>query len=271
MSDECIHGLDDGLCAICFPKPTPEATAKPAAARRAPAVRASTRVGPSRAPAASKGRPVEVGTQRLYHVTHIRNLPAILAEGALLPDTGERAAHPLVDVASLAAREARRSAEVAGRPVADFVPFFLSPHARVWDSLRSRESDPRLSGEATHFAPSEFVILVTGVAAALSAGDGTLADRAVADRDAALPLTRYGTGRDGAERMLRSLLADESDALLDAEFLVPDGFPVASIALIGVSDEKVRDVVKRHLAEAGAKTKVAVYPPWFRKADEPLA
>jgi hypothetical protein len=97
-------------------------------------------------------------------------------------------------------------------------------------------------------------------------------DAAVADRDAALPLTQFGIGREGAERMLRTLLADdEGESLLDAEFLVADAFPISSVALIGVSDEKVRDVVKRHLAEAGTSTKVAVYPPWFRKADEPLA
>jgi len=218
---------------------------------------------------ASAGRAVQVGTQRLYHVTHIRNLPAILSEGALLADSGTQPAHPEVDVSSAAGRETRRSVDVAGRPVAGFVPFFLSPHARVWDSLRSRQPDPRLAREATHYAPAEFVILVTSVTAALARGGD---DTAVADHDAALPLTRFGAGREGAERMLRSVLAaDEGDGLLDAEFLVPDAFPISSVALIGVSDEKVRDVVKRHLAEAGVAAKVAVYPPWFRKADEPLA
>lgn len=212
---------------------------------------------------------MQVGTQRLYHVTHVKNLPAILHEGALLADAGAQPAQPAVDVSSPAGREARRSVDVTGRPVAGFVPFFLSPHARVWDSLRSREADPRLGADAGHYAPSEFVILVTGVAAALTTGgEGT----AVADRDAGLPLTRFGVGREGAERMLRALLADDESApLLDAEFLIADAFPISSVALIGVSDEKVRDVVKRHLADAGTSTKVAVYPPWFRKADEPLA
>jgi hypothetical protein len=267
LSDECIHGFEDGLCAICFPKPAPEVPAKPAAVRRAPASRTSGRATPSRTAGASRGKPIQVGTQRLYHVTHIKNLPAILSDGALLADAGAQSAHPSVDVSSAAGRETRRSVDVAGRPVAGFVPFFLSPHARVWDSLRSREPDPRLAGDAGHYAPAEFVILVTGAAAALATGES-----AVADRDAALPLTRFGTGRDGSERMLHSLLADaEGEALLDAEFLVADAFPISSVALIGVSDEKVRDVVKRHLAEAGTNTKVAVYPPWFRKADEPLA
>lgn len=267
MSDECIHGFEDGLCAICFPKAVPEAPAKAAPVRGAAASRG--RSTPSRTAGASKVKAVQVGTQRLYHVTHLKNLPAILSEGALLADAGAQPATPVVDVSSPAGRETRRTVDVAGRPVAEFVPFFLSPHARVWDSLRSREADPRLAADTTHYAPAEFVILVTGVAAALGvAGD----ESAVADRDAALPLTRFGTGRDGAERMLRTVLADdEGESLLDAEFLIADAFPISSVALIGVSDEKVRDVVKRHLAEAGTSTKVAVYPPWFRKADAPLA
>lgn len=268
MSDECIHGFDDGLCAICFPKATPEPQAKPAPVRRTAGSAAAARPV-SRTAGASKSKPVQVGAQRLYHVTHIKNLPAIFHEGALLPDAGAQTAHPEVDVSSTVGRGTRRSVEVAGRPVAEFVPFFLSPHARVWDSLRSREGDPRLAGDASHYAPAEFVILVAGVAAALATGGD---ETAVADRDAALPLTRFGTGRQGVERMLHSLLGGDDDgALLDAEFLVADAFPISSVALIGVSDEKVRDVVKRHLADAGMSTKVAVYPPWFRKADEPLA
>lgn len=89
------------------------------------------------------------------------------------------------------------------------------------------------------------------------------------DGDATGALIRFGTGRESSARILQALRADdESETSLDAEFLVKDAFGFERVTLIGVSNERVRDEVNALVAEAGFRARVAVYPPWFRRAEE---
>jgi hypothetical protein len=210
-----------------------------------------------------------VSEQRIYHLTHLRNLAAILARGSLLADGSVAGGiKPAIDISAPVTREARRTTPLVGQEatIADYVPFFLSPNASVWDSIRSRQADARLAPEVAGYSGSEFIMLVSTVKAVFARhSDGV----AVSDGDATGTLTRFGTERVNAERMLQALRADEgSERILDAEFLVREEFPFAEIALIGVSDEKVRDLVKPMLAAGGHRTKVAVYPPWFKPVED---
>lgn len=297
LSDECIHGFDDGLCAQCFPPLVTEpltptvkrvARVKPASLREAPVVKSTTR-GAAPVTLKVEAAPTKVAELRIYHVTHVDNLASILASGQLFADF----AKPPVNVSSAGVREARRaktvdervlSEDIGPRVVADYVPFYLSPNAHVWNSIRAGHDDPRLTLEALGYAPSEFVLLVSTVkhafdaatqqaAAAVDtdpadAADGSLGGFAVADGDAVGLLTTFATTRAEAERMLKRLRADESDSILGAEVLVADTFPFEQISLIGVANDKVRATVRGMLAAAGHKPKVAVYPPWFQATED---
>ncbi|MFC6357448.1 DUF4433 domain-containing protein [Luethyella okanaganae] len=218
---------------------------------------------------------LDVAELRIYHITHIDNLPGILRVGGLLANADEPAgANPAVDISSQDSRETRRAARIAAHDlsVAGFVPFFLSPNASVWDSIRGGHEDPRLTAEALGYAASEFVILVSTVRQAIEArpGEGTAsATFAVTDGDATGSLTRFAATRLESERMLRRLRVDEeADAILGAEVLICESFPFDRVGLIGVANDKVREAVKRVLQTAGYKQKVAVYPPWFQSAEE---
>ncbi|WP_407943856.1 DarT ssDNA thymidine ADP-ribosyltransferase family protein [Marisediminicola senii] len=46
-----------------------------------------------------------------------------------------------------------------------------------------------------------------------------------------------------------------------------ESFPVDQVTLLGVANDKVRDQVKKILAGAAHKPKVAVYPPWFQRPE----
>ncbi|MBG6057989.1 hypothetical protein RCH16_001187 [Cryobacterium sp. MP_M5] len=300
MSDECIHGLEGGLCALCFPKAAPDiAAAVPAPrasrakASRAPSLRSSpsprtvTLGGPKPAVAtrtAGTGKAVvdNVGEQRIYHVTHIRNLAGILESGALLADASEAwTTRPVVDISSAPNRDARRTALVSGdgsASVAGYVPFFLSPNARLWDGLLTGTADPRLSVDAHTAEIFDFVILVSTVKklrdaqAAAEDADGSDTAVAVTDGDAAGTLTRIGATPDTSDSLLRRLRADaESDAILRAELLVAETFPFDLVTLVGVANDKVRDEVRGILAASTHKPKVAVYPPWFHAAEATTA
>jgi len=253
--------------------------------------------------AAPKKGGADVGEQRIYHVTHINNLAGVLSSGAILADASKAwESRPTVDISSAETRESRRAVLVAGQgslSVAKYVPFFLSPDASVWDSIRAHSDDPRLALDAHGSAPFDFVILVSTVKKALNSqaeaeaegadaagADAAGADAAGADAaatdvasgaasvvatdgDATGVLTRFGATRDDAERLLRKIRSDsESPAILEAEFLVQESFPFELVTLIGVANDKVRDVVKPILAASSHRPKVAVYPPWFQPAEE---
>ncbi len=314
LSDECIHGLEGGLCASCFPKAAPEivpgvatrasrskSTGRAPSLRSSPSPRTVTLGGPNptlsaktatakaaTAKAASTLKPVRstksshdnVGEQRIYHVTHIRNLAGILNSGRLLADASDAwTARPVVDLSSAPQRAARRAALVAGddsASVACYVPFFLSPNARLWDSLLTESNDPRLSPEAHRSPTYDFVILVSTVKKLLDAQAGAeetvAASVAVTNGDAAGALTRFGSAPETADRMLRSLRADqESQKIREAELLVTESFPFELVTLVGVANDKVRDAVRSIFAAEAHKPKVVVYPPWFHAVEETAA
>ncbi|MDH6237691.1 DarT ssDNA thymidine ADP-ribosyltransferase family protein [Cryobacterium sp. CG_9.6] len=285
MSDECIHGLDGGLCAICFPKAAPEVVPvatvrKRSSSAKPPSLTGPRRVTPVAAPrktAAAKRAVDNVGEQRLYHVTHISNLAAILADGGLLADASESMeVRPTVDVSAPAVRDARRTVLLPGDDdltVANYVPFFLSPDASVWDAIRARTGDPRLVLNAHGSDAYDFVIIVSTVKTVVDAHVATNEDFpagvALADGDAGAAGTRIVATSDGVERMLVRLRSDpESDVLRHAELLVMDSFPLELVTLLGVANDRVRDVVRAILKQSGYSPKVAVYPPWFQPSEE---
>jgi hypothetical protein len=277
VAEECIHGLDAGQCDVCYPKPVPAVdpdAAKQRAARPRVAAGTSPRrtapgAGPARTPAA-KARLDNVGEQRIYHVTHMSNLADILSSGALRADeSASGSTHPIVDISSAENRQARRNTLVAGTgslSVASFVPFFLAPNAAVWQGVRTGSADPRLSPAIRGTRASEFVILVSTVKHVIDWQADGESTAVVTNGDATHVLTRFGATRGDSESMLRRLRSDEdSDAILAAEYLVPESLPFELVTLVGVAHDKARSEAKGILQSSAFSPKVAVYPPWFAK------
>jgi hypothetical protein len=239
---------------------------------------ATVRTASARARTLAGSGPVDdVTDQRIYHVTHVRNLPHILDAGVLFADANPGwSERPVIDASSDDTRSVRRSTPVAGSgdaTVAHFVPFYLSPNASLWLSIRSDVDDPRLSREALDADPADFVILVGTVKSLTDTdNDARPLPYVVADGDAGHVLTRFATTREDADRSLRRLRADqdgESPAIAQAELLVEESFPLSAVTLIGVAHDKARAGVRKILAESGTEfsPKVAVYPPWFATVD----
>jgi hypothetical protein len=258
LSDECIHGFEAGLCAICYPKAVPEVAVAPAARTRvkSAAPRSTgprTRAGRSVAGAAPRD---DVSQQRLYHLTHIRNLPAILDAGEL-----SASAHPEVDISPAGLRDERASVTFADDTnLNDYVPFFLSPHALVWQAIRTREHHPRLARDVVGTDPADFVLLVVTVKQLDAAGQRY----AVTDGSAEGATTRFGWSGEDADRTLARLRAETlQQGILDADLLVHGAVPFSDVSLIGVAHDKARWAVRDLLGDEGYQPKVAVYPPWF--------
>jgi hypothetical protein len=252
----------------------------PAAPRtRAPRAQTVPRTSTRRAaPLRSLTGPIDdVSVQRIYHVTHVNNLADIFGTGALLADASEAwTTRPDVDMSAPATRETRRSIPIDGAgsaTVAEYVPFALAPKSGVWESIITGTDDSRVSAQARNWQPSDYVMLVSTVKHVVDAAnaDDELDDPAfaVTDGDAADAVTRFGTTGATAEALLRRLRAEpESQRILEAELLVHGSFPIESVTLIGVANDRARDAVKAILQPLSVRTKVAVYPPWFRPAEE---
>lgn len=275
MSAECIHGFEAGMCATCFPAAEPVVDkpvrrTPPRGAPTAPRASSGVRHGTTRSARGSARsvdpKPINIAEQRIYHITHIDNLAAILDDSALIADA-ILADRPAVDIASHDARAVRRGIDVtvSGATVAEHVPFYLSPDAYLWDAIRSGTADPRLSQAAYRGSAYDYVVLVTTIGG-IQEHLGIDAVVVVADGDAAGPLTRFDA--DPRSRTLRTmLLAEEEGDLLRAELLVPDRVPFSVITLVGVANLAQRAAVKDLLDLAGAKPRVSVYPPWFQTAE----
>ncbi len=270
MSDECIHGFVDGLCATCNPKPVPEASAssRPATRTRVAAppratvrsLRAAARIPVGTAPADT------LLEQRIYHVTHVSNLPGILASRAI-----EAGATPTLDLSPDELRVERREVPVAGGPaasLAEYVPFFLSPDASLWKSLRAGDDHPRLSTRARATDPYDFVFLVSTVKHVVGAGS----EFVLADRNSEGATTRFAISREDEERMLYRLRSDNAgEQLLEAELLVAGRLPLESVTLVGVANDRVRQTVRDLLAGSDFTPKISVYPPWFQQSEQSVS
>jgi len=275
VADECIHGFDDGLCAICFPPPEPEP--KPVA-KAAPRSRSTTTrtarpaarvAGAARTTGSLVDVPVDPKTVRIYHVTHVENLASILGVGAVLADAA--GATPVVDLSAPDAREFRRGTVVDGvdAVVADYVPFLLSTDAHVWNAVRTGTPDPRLAAGAVERAPADHVILVSSVAGAIGARTDEAGTVVVTDADAAAGGVGVASAWPDVLRMLQRLHREEDgQRLRSAEFLVRELLPLERVLLIAVGNDRVRDRVRAALDAVGLRTRVAVYPPWFQPTVE---
>ena len=256
---ECIHGFDEGLCDICAPRRSPERVSALATAPRTASRTASTRAPArtSRTPGAAASvappRLPAFSTRRLYHVTHARNFESILLDGAIRSVSS--GADPDVDVTAPVVRELRAAADVGdGRAVDGFVPFALSPDSDRWAELRSGAAGAHWSAAARLSSPTEYVMLVAG---ASRVG----ADVVVADAEASAPATRFTIGDPG--RAL-ARIAQQDPELGAVEVLVPDQVPLDAVLLIGVSNEPMRNRVRR-MFDAVDRTppKIVVHTPWF--------
>lgn len=254
---ECIHGFDEGLCDICFPRKVlePVPTVAASATRTAPrAPRTSSTSRPAGRVAGSSGPKLPpFGSRRLYHVTHARNLESILLDGELRAIGSGLA--PDVDPVQPVVRELRARAGTGdGRHAADLVPFALSPDADHWIELRNGAPGSLWTPAATAFAAADFVVLV---AVAKDLGG----DLVIADGDAAAPVTRFHPG-DPARGVAQAARRDPG--LTAAEVLVPAPVPLSALNLIAVANEPMRARVRGMFRDVeGVAPRVVVHPPWF--------
>jgi len=196
----------------------------------------------------------------IYHITHLSNLPSIIADGCLWCDArrlSQHIANTNIGHLHIKARRRARPVAVAARgTLGDYVPFNFCPRS-VMLYVVSRGHDDYRGGE------DEIVHLVSRVSRAVATGlPWTFTDRH-ADLGHALyfdDLTQLDQVRwDVMQRTFWQDVREERQA----EFLVHDRFPWAAVAGIGVKSATVEAAVLQVLASATHRPTVLVRPDWY--------
>lgn len=212
------------------------------------------------------GPPPPVPTP-IYHITHVRNLPAILASGGLACASALRQ-HGVAyaDIAHEHIQDRRATTPVPCGPggvLHDYVPFYFAPRSPMLYSNHRGNVPSNAEGQRpiVHLVTTAQRMQALGVSFAFTDGHGTMEITdfyddltALGQVDWAIMRARYwsDTDEDSDRRRRRQ-----------AEFLVRAHVPWTAIEVVGVIDEPTRAAVLQALAGVDYRPRVVVRRDWY--------
>lgn len=211
----------------------------------------------------------------IYHITHIKNLPSIIAEDRLVCDAeAERSGLCQQSLAydTIKERRKRRRVEtLTGQPVAaggvlaDYVPFYFTNRSPMLGAIHKGRVPGYQGGQR------DVIYLVATVESVAAAG----ATCCFTNGHAVEAVTEFYAGAEDLTRVDwkavetwrwggRWLLADpDITRRKQAEFLVHQRFPWKLIGSIGVLDAAMAAQVQAALVNAAHKPRVTIQPNWY--------
>ena len=216
---------------------------------------------------------------RLFHITAIANLPAILAAGALLSKNGGAAAginyQNIAHAGAQGARAVRTVPNPPGGLVHDFVPFYFAPRSPMLYAINGG----RVAGcqwrqeDIVHFETTVENVTALGRPYVFYDRNATLAfsvdytDLAYLDTAVAWDLLIEAPHLDGFCKFWQSRPADARYAdrmeRRQAEFLVRDSASLTCMTRLGVINTQRQAEVQGLLTQAGVPLPVDVMPSWY--------
>jgi hypothetical protein len=216
---------------------------------------------------------------RLFHITAIANLPAILAAGALLSKNGGAAAginyQNIAHAGAQGARAVRAVPDPPGGLVHDFVPFYFAPRSPMLYAI----DGGRVHGcawrqaDIVHFEATVQTVVASGKSFVFYDRNATLAfstphtDLADLDTAVAWDLLTEAPQLDGFCRYWQSSSSNVKYAdrmeRRQAEFLVKESVSLAFVTRLAVIDATCQAQVQQLLNQAGSALRVDVMPSWY--------
>lgn len=199
----------------------------------------------------------------IYHITHVKNLQRIVAEGGLHCD---RSAQKLktVNIAHVHIKERRLNRAVPLGPkgtVGDYVPFYFAPRSPMLFVISRGGVQAYTDGQ------QPVIYLCSTVEAVKKAGIGWVFTEGHAD----MGYTDFFEDLEDLNKidwdLMREKYWNDTDDDPDrkrrrqAEFLVHEFFPWALVSYIGVYDHKIAEAVGKQLK--GDSPKVGVEQGWY--------
>jgi hypothetical protein len=207
---------------------------------------------------------------KIYHITHVENLPAIVADGGLLSDREVLARGGATQVIGMSTIKRRRIEELTVFPhpdtaVGDYVPFYFCPRSvmlYVIHCANHRELEYRGGQEPIVHLEADLRAVVTW------------ADEN--DRPWAFSLSNAGARYAEFRARVAELTELRWDAIeatdfrapevkegKQAEFLVHERFPFDLVERIGVASRAVRAQVAQVIEDAPHRPLVEVQLEWY--------
>jgi len=207
---------------------------------------------------------------KVYHITHVDNLPLIVADGGLVCDrTILERGGPARAIGMSSIKERRvRELTVRTHPdtrVGDYVPFYFCPRS-VMLYVIFRGNHPELQyrggqGPVLHLEADLFTVVDWAEASGRRwAFSLTNAGARLAEFRSSLGALRELNWKAIASTDFRDGDVKEGK---QAEFLVHESFPLGLVERIGILSKEMRARVVAALADGPAMPRVEVRPEWY--------
>ena len=208
--------------------------------------------------------------QKIYHITHIKNIPSILSCNGLYSDA--RRLTEIEDLKEIGIREIKRrrlkEIEVScnrSTKVGEYVPFYFCPRS-IMLYLMYRGNHPDL---VYRDGQDKIVHFEADLRKTISWAKGKGIPWAFSDRNGGARYARFWNNEaylnqidwNAVEsRDFREPVVKENK---QAEFLVYDEFPLHLIERFGTMTESVAGELKRIFAGTEYQSRIAVIPAWY--------
>ena len=210
------------------------------------------------------------GNPKIYHITHLRNLPGITAGGVLWSDTKRIELGLNCEIVGLSAIKRRRLAELEvpchpGTKVGEYVPFYFCPRSIMLYILHMG-NHPELNYQE---GQGPILHLQADLMRTTSWAESQQVRWAFSDRNAGGYLARFYKSLEELDKVNWAAVeaSDFRDMVIkegkQAEFLVHDSFPWRLVEKIGVRDAKVAGQATQIVANTAHRPPVCVEPGWY--------
>jgi len=202
----------------------------------------------------------------IIHMTHIGNLDAILASGALAATARLQAAGTrFTNIAYTSIQEQRAAKRVPCGPggcLHDYVPFYFTNRSPMLYTI-NRGNVPCDGGQnaLVHLVSTAQKVVTAGLGYAFSDGHGIMAYSSFYDDLARLEEIDWEVI--GSRQWADTVEDGDRKRRKQAEFLVRDTFPIRLLSGIVVPTPQRRDEVETLLARHGFELKVVDKSAWY--------
>lgn len=205
--------------------------------------------------------------RRICHITHITNLPSIIAERCIWCDSDRvRRGLTAVNIAyqNIKSRRSRRLVTVgSGGNLCDYVPFYFAPRSPMLFAIHQGNIPEYTGGQ------SEVIYLLSSTERVV---DMHL-DYVFSDGHAVISFSNLYTDLRRLDKidweLMKSKYWNDTDQDNDrcrrrqAEFLIKQSAPLSLIDEIGVFNEQTASEVERYLESSATKPKVRIRRNWY--------
>jgi hypothetical protein len=207
---------------------------------------------------------------KIYHITHMDNLPSIVARAGLVSDARRIAEGLDCSLVGMQAIKRRRLDEIEvpchpGTTVGQYVPFHFCPRSIMLYLLHKRNHP-----DVTYKGGQQPIIhLQADFQSVIQWADGKEIRWAFTDGNASSRLTAFYSDSSKLSELdweaigARNFTNPKIKEGKQAEFLTFDIFPWTLIEKIGTLDETVLEKVRMSLAHAGHQPVIAKEPHWY--------